>query len=197
MTEFETMILSDPMCDLIMCELYSFILFHPYYIFIQNIKSETAKLWIDIIFLSFINLSEKSFLISRHCSLIVFNDREQQQKQRDGKGNAAFLVVASNLKEGFRGSTVIKNLPANVGDASSISRSGRYPGVAPTPVFLPRESHGQRNLGRLRFMGSERVGHDWVTEHTGTSFSFVVMNAEDKRCSSEISDYNHKSWTLV
>ena len=114
-------------------------------------------------FLSFTNLSEKPFSISRCCFLIVFNHREQQQKQGDGKGNAAFLeaaLKASNLKEGFRGSTVVKNLPANVGDASSIPRSGRYPGVAPTPVFLPRESHGQRRLGGLQFMGSERVGHD-------------------------------------
>ena len=44
MTECETMILSDPMCDLIMYELYSFILFHPQYIFIQKVESETAKL---------------------------------------------------------------------------------------------------------------------------------------------------------
>ena len=30
----------------------------------------------------------------------------------------------------------------------------------PTPVFLPRESHGQRSLGGLLSMGSSRVGHD-------------------------------------
>ena len=37
---------------------------------------------------------------------------------------------------------MIKNLPASVGDLSSI------PGWAwqPTPVFLPGESHGQRSL---------------------------------------------------
>ena len=29
----------------------------------------------------------------------------------------------------------------------------------PTPVFLPGEFHGQRNLG-LQSMGSQRVGHD-------------------------------------
>ena len=30
----------------------------------------------------------------------------------------------------------------------------------PTPVFLPEEFHGQRILGRLQSMGSQRVGHD-------------------------------------
>ena len=30
----------------------------------------------------------------------------------------------------------------------------------PTPVFLPGESHGQRNLGGLESMGLQRVGHE-------------------------------------
>ena len=35
-----------------------------------------------------------------------------------------------------------------------------------TPVFLPGESHGQREEpGGLPSMGSQRVGHDRVTEH--------------------------------
>ena len=46
---------------------------------------------------------------------------------------------------------VVKNLPANVGDirdVGSIPVSGRPWRRArqPTPVFLPRESHGQRSL---------------------------------------------------
>ena len=31
----------------------------------------------------------------------------------------------------------------------------------PTSVFLPGECYGQRSLGRLWSMGSQRVGHDW------------------------------------
>ena len=31
----------------------------------------------------------------------------------------------------------------------------------PTPVFLPRESRGQRSPGGLLFIGSHRVGHNW------------------------------------
>ena len=51
---------------------------------------------------------------------------------------------------------VVKNLPANAGDIRDVGLipgSGRSPGEGiwrrkwqPTPVFLPRESHGQRSL---------------------------------------------------
>ena len=45
----------------------------------------------------------------------------------------------------------VKNPPANagdIGDMGSIPESGRSPGEGRgnTPVFLPRESHGQRSL---------------------------------------------------
>ena len=33
----------------------------------------------------------------------------------------------------------------------------------PTPVFLPVDSPWIEELGRLQSMGSQRVGHDWVT----------------------------------
>ena len=37
-----------------------------------------------------------------------------------------------------------------------------------TPAFLPGESHGQREEpGVLQSMGSQRVRHNWVIEHTG------------------------------
>ena len=38
---------------------------------------------------------------------------------------------------------MVKNLPANAGDADSVSGSGRS---LPTLVFLPGESHRQRSL---------------------------------------------------
>ena len=42
----------------------------------------------------------------------------------------------------------------------------------PTPAFLPGESLWTQELGRIQSMGSQRVGHDWVTNtHTHTSSS--------------------------
>ena len=38
----------------------------------------------------------------------------------------------------------------------------------PTPVFLPGESPWTEEPGRLQSLGSQRVGHDRVTEHTYT-----------------------------
>ena len=35
----------------------------------------------------------------------------------------------------------------------------------PTPVFLPEESPWTEESGGLQSMGSQRVGHDWVTKH--------------------------------
>ena len=34
----------------------------------------------------------------------------------------------------------------------------------PTPVFLPGEFPWTEELGRLKSMGSQRVGHDWATK---------------------------------
>ena len=38
----------------------------------------------------------------------------------------------------------------------------------PTPVFLPRESPWTEEPGGLQSVGSQRVGHNWVTTHTHT-----------------------------
>ena len=49
---------------------------------------------------------------------------------------------------GFCSGSVVKNLPANTGDAGSILGLETSPGVGDgnSPVFLPGKSHGQRNL---------------------------------------------------
>ena len=59
---------------------------------------------------------------------------------------------------------VVKNLPANARDTRDVGlipESGRSPGggKATTSVFLPGESHGQRNMVGF-FIESQRVGHD-------------------------------------
>ena len=37
----------------------------------------------------------------------------------------------------------------------------------PTPVFLPRKFHGQRNLAVYSPQGWQRVGHDWAHRYSG------------------------------
>ena len=53
----------------------------------------------------------------------------------------------------------------NAGDMGSVPHLERSPGEenGNTPVFLPGESHGQRNLvGCSSWGGSQRAGHDWA-----------------------------------
>ena len=45
----------------------------------------------------------------------------------------------------------------------------------PTPVLLPRKSHGQRSLVGLQSMGSLRVRHNWTT-----SLSLFTFHALEK-----------------
>ena len=53
---------------------------------------------------------------------------------------------------GFPAGSVSQESACSAGDPSLIPESGRIPKNAkwqPTAVFLPRQSHGQRNPGRL------------------------------------------------
>ena len=70
------------------------------------------------------------------------------------------VCVCINTCGGFPGGSVVKNLPANAGDAVSIPGSGRSPGEGngkPTPVFLPAKSHGQRSLTGYSPWGSQKT----------------------------------------
>ena len=62
---------------------------------------------------------------------------------------------------------MVKNLPANAGDVSSISGSGRSLGEGkwqPTPVFLLGKYHGQRSLVGYSPWHLKRVRHNLATE---------------------------------
>ena len=61
---------------------------------------------------------------------------------------------------GFPNGSVVKNPPANAGDASLIPGSGRSPGDL---VFLPGKFHAQRSLA-VTAHGVARVRHDLVTK---------------------------------
>ena len=73
----------------------------------------------------------------------------------------SFVFILENLENmgkyteymGFPHSSVGQESACNAGDPNLIPGSGRSPGEGnssthsiPTPVFLPRESHGQRSL---------------------------------------------------
>ena len=63
----------------------------------------------------------------------------------------------------FSGSSVVKNPPANAGDTSSITGSGRSPGVGngnPSQYLCLEKFHGQRNPVGVQSMGSQKVKHD-------------------------------------
>ena len=70
-----------------------------------------------------------------------------------------------NEQFGFQGGSVIKNPPANAGDArdvGSMSRLGRPPEVGNSnPLqYSCLENSMDRGAGRLWSMESQRVGHD-------------------------------------
>ena len=63
---------------------------------------------------------------------------------------------------------MVKNLPANAGDMGSIAGLGRFPWRRKwqtIPVFLPGESHGQRNLEGYSPQGCKELD---MTERTHT-----------------------------
>ena len=77
---------------------------------------------------------------------------------------------------GFPGGMVVKNLPANAGDAGSIPGSGKSTGEGdgkPTAVFLLGKFHGHRTLA-----GYSPCGHKSRTEHTHTHTT--VSSTEDE-----------------
>ena len=74
---------------------------------------------------------------------------------------------------GFPGGPVVKNTPADAGDARptrSIPGLGRSPaaGSGSPLVFLPGESHGQRSLVGQSPGSRKRVRHDLATKHQQT-----------------------------
>ena len=71
----------------------------------------------------------------------------------------------------------VKNLPA-------IRRPGFYPWIRkipwrrkwlPIPVFLPRESHGQRSLASYSPWGPEKLRQDWVTNTFTLRKSLLIL----------------------
>ena len=81
---------------------------------------------------------------------------------------------------------MLKNLPANEGDTrevGSMPGSGRSPGrghgrdVCSTPVFLPGESHGQRNLAGYSPWSHKESDMTKVTEHAHIYLHDVIFSS--------------------
>ena len=77
-----------------------------------------------------------------------------------------FIVSNSSLNdESFPGGSVVKNLPANAGDAGSVPELGRSPGEGNgNPLQHSGKSHRQRSLVDYSPWGRKRVGHNLATK---------------------------------
>ena len=88
--------------------------------------------------------------------------------------------ITSTASTSFPGGTVLKNPPANAGDASLIPGLGRPPGVGNGNLLFCSclENPMDRGASGLQSMGSQRVRHGWahmrVHKHTSTSQSDVL-----------------------
>ena len=65
---------------------------------------------------------------------------------------------------GLPGSSMVKNLPANVGDMSLIPESGRFPGEGNGSLLLYSCLENLKEPGGLQSRGLPRVGYELVTE---------------------------------
>ena len=87
-----------------------------------------------------------------HFKCMREKDLERILRQNISKRTFTFqsLLIFLSCKKlsGLLGGSVVKNPPANAGDAGSIPGSGRSPEEEwyPSPVFLPGKPHGQRSL---------------------------------------------------
>ena len=76
---------------------------------------------------------------------------------------------------------VLKNLPGNARDVSSIPGSGRSLGAGngkSSPVFLPGKFNGQRSLVGYHPWGckeSDTNGHTYIYTHTHTSYTHTFF----------------------
>ena len=80
----------------------------------------------------------------------------------------AIVFAVSSTPLGFPAGSVVKNLPANAGDAGSIPGLGRSPGEENyTPLqYSCLGNPMNRGTWRATVQGSQKVGHNLVTKTT-------------------------------
>ena len=94
---------------------------------------------------------------------------------------------------------LVRNLPAQAGDAREKVWSLGWEdllekGMATHCSILAWRTPWTEEPGELQFLGSQRVGQDWATEHTGKARSFfhssndfeAILTVCDKTCKSTV-----------
>ena len=101
-----------------------------------------------------------------------------------------FIYVRLWLLLGFPGGSDGKESPCNVGDMDSIPGLGRSPekGMATYSSILAWAIPQTEKPGSLQSVGSQRVGHDWVTKKQKNGAFYVRM--------AELNSCNNTIWTM-
>ena len=104
---------------------------------------------------------------------------------------------------GFLGGSVIKNPPANAGDAGSTPGSGRSPGEGngnPLQYCCLGNPMDREETSGLQSMQSQRVGRDWATKQQKESQRTYTPRerwALDRHCSQDlVIDFQQSDYDL-
>ena len=88
-------------------------------------------------------------------------------------GNLISFIILLAFMVGFPGSSVIKNLPANAGDAVSISGLGRSSGEGNDNPL--QYSYMKNSMDRGAWQAT--IGHDLATEHAAQKETYLDWNS--------------------
>ena len=88
-------------------------------------------------------------------------------------GGAITNNAAINIQVGFPGGSVAKNLPAK--QETPVGEILWRKKWQPTPVILPKKSHGQRSLEGYSPWGHKRAGHNLVTKQQQQNIQVSVL----------------------
>ena len=113
--------------------------------------------------------------------------------------NSLQRSFVATMKAGFSGSTVVKNPPANVGDAGGqgfIPESGRFSGVGNgnPPQYSCLENSMDRRAWWLQSVGLQRVRHN--SAHTHTHENRCPTGSKIETMKIVISAANYRFWSM-
>ena len=121
----------------------------------------------------------------------IDNNFHKKKKEREKEASHLYVIILKQLlghlfplTMGFRGGAVVKNPPANTRD---IRDAGSIPGRE-DPLEEGMETHSihawripwTEEPGGLQSIDSQRVGHDWPTEHVVSSSDNMYLMGKSK-----------------